>query len=124
MRRRFSIDQDSLGAKCAGIRSMIHYVTQCEYMLIPLASPVPLRPDGLPAEFPEQIARYGKRSWCRCEFFLFSLLSEMSHYGQSDVRLHAVGSDGVLKQFDKVEFNGEVHAPAPLWPERDPPPEP
>ena len=111
----FSIDQDDGEKKAAGVRSMIHYTTRCSYMLIPVPTPEVVNsdfeagcdPDEYGAYYPEDVADYGSRGWCRVEYFMFGLFSEMRLGAESfDLKLFAAGSSGVLQQFKAVEFLG------------------
>ena len=64
--------QDDKEEKLKGVRSLIKYATLSDYMLVPTEESA-LTGDA--AKFPEGIPGYGKRGWCRCEFFIFSHLS-------------------------------------------------
>merc|ERR1712224_1098168 len=98
----YSIDQVDETQKKKGVASMLFYTTQAKYMLIPLATENTLKdpsdPDSECAYYPEDITEYGERGWCRVEYFIFSLWSQMqgSRYG---VELYACGTDGELRQF-------------------------
>ena len=56
---------------------------------------------GLAAEYPEDIPGYGTRSWCRVEYFLFSLAAEMRE--REVVELYAIKRDGVLQPYPSVK---------------------
>ena len=122
----FSIDQVDAAKKELGVQSMLYYASKCEAMLIPVQTPHVVTgdfkpgddPDDHAAYYPEDVADYGARGWCRVEFFLFSLYFEMRH-GCPDalkpLRLYAAaggggggGGSGVaeLQQFKVVEFLG------------------
>ena len=49
----FSIDQVDSAKKSQGIESMLHYTTQCDYMLIPLATDGPADENGEYVYYPE-----------------------------------------------------------------------
>jgi len=107
---------------------MITYVQRCDFMLIPVPTPQVVShdfADGDDAEdfgayYPEDIAGYGSRGWCRVEYFIFGLFSEMrisptSQRGGGSgaplvevppLALFASGSDGAPQQFKAVEFLG------------------
>eukprot|EP00966_Prymnesium_polylepis_P099790 2310469-Prymnesium_polylepis.1 len=111
----FSIDQDDPHRKAAGVRSMISYATRSTHMLIPLPGAHIVTaeytdgddPDDFAAYYPEDLAGYGERGWCRVEYFIFGLWSEMQPGAESyDLRLFAVSSVGELKHFRTVEFVG------------------
>ena len=196
----YSIDQEDAALKSAGVQSMLHYTTECRYMLIPgmhaavrspdvppracvsvscspsqhCASPCRMgssngadshrrlcrgrRPRGLRCILPGGHRRLsvasshaqnspsrqprmrappisthdhaawdggrspspplsrlcicladGRRGWCRIEYFIFGLASEMrrdSSAGGESLRLFAVGASGALQQFKVVEFLG------------------
>ena len=113
----FSIDQVDAEKKVSGVRSMIHYTTRCSHMLIPVPSKAVVNndyvdgedPDDYAAYYPEDVADYGSRGWCRVEYFLFGLYSEMrdgAMDGASPLKLFAVGGSGELQQFKVVEFLG------------------
>lgn len=72
----FSIDQDDPQVKLAGVMSLIHYATLSTAMLIPC------RDEAVEAAYPEDLPVYGTRGWCRAEYFIFSLTSELAGEGQ------------------------------------------
>ena len=78
------------------MQSLIKYVTLSDYMLVPTSI---TEVAGNAAKSPMRIAGYGDRGWCRCEFFIFSLLAEMR---QQDVELYAISSNGALNQYPSV----------------------
>ena len=100
----FSIDQDDSRVKSLGIQSLIHYTTNCTAMLIPTPHAEVM------AFYPEKLPVYGKRAWCRAEFFVFALYAEM--VGR-DVRLYAAATDGVLRQFQDLKFHGDLFKDMP-----------
>mmetsp|Transcript_79568 Transcript_79568/g.158166 ORF Transcript_79568/g.158166 Transcript_79568/m.158166 type:complete len:237 (-) Transcript_79568:334-1044(-) len=63
---------------------------------------------------PEDVAVYGSRGWCRVEYFIFGLSSEISISNRTasgmdempPLPLFAVGSEGAVQQFKSVEFLG------------------
>ena len=72
----FSIDQVDDARKAQGVRSMAHYTTACDLMLIPVATPHVVSEEyaaaaagtAAPAEecmayYPEEVADYGARGW-------------------------------------------------------------
>lgn len=61
----FSISQEDPTRKAQCIRSMLHYVKQCDYVLIPLPTETVSTETGVEANYPEEIETYGTRSWCR-----------------------------------------------------------
>ena len=71
----FSVDQDDAELKAAGVQSMIHYTTRCSHMLIPVPTAEVVNgdfiegadPDDCGAYYPEDVADYGSRGWCRIE---------------------------------------------------------
>jgi len=95
----FSIYQDDLEMKLKGVESLIKYATLCDYMLVPTEEDKMLPPQ------PEKIPEYGRRGWCRCEYFIFSSWCEMQNKG--DVQLYAASLDGTLRQYKKVVVRGE-----------------
>ena len=66
---------------------------------------------GAAATYPEEIPDYGKRGWCRSEYFVFSLVAEMQDSTQ-DVQLYAVTTDGRIHQYPKVKVVGEQYMPS------------
>ena len=62
------------------------------------------------AFYPEKLPVYGKRAWCRAEFFVFALYAEM--VGR-DVRLYAAATDGMLRQFQDLKFHGDLFKDMP-----------
>ena len=50
------------------------------------------------------------RGWCRCEYFVFSLWSEMMR--AEEVQLYQITRGGFLVQFPKVEVGGRVLMPS------------
>ena len=94
-----SIYQDDKEMKLRGIKSLIHYTTCCEAMLIPSED------EEVDAPFPEYIFGYGKRGWCRAEYFFFSLSAAMKGC-EGDVHLYAAATDGTLKRYKDVSFDG------------------
>ena len=58
-----SIAQDDKEAKGKGIRSLISYTTQCQYMLVPVDMK---ELKGYQSVYPEDIPDYGKRAWVSC----------------------------------------------------------
>ena len=111
-----------------GVNSMIHFVTLCEFMLIPVPTPLVVNhewADGedasdYPAYYPEDIADYGARGWCRVEYFIFGLFSEMraaaalrAADGLPTLQLFACGTSGELQQFKVVEFLGGARGDMP-----------
>lgn len=117
----FSIDQVDEASKAAGVRSMIHYTTKCTHMLVPVPTPTVVSgdyvdgesdPEECAAYYPEDVADYGARGWCRIEYFVFGLFFEMLEGGggpcsRDALPLYAVGKDASeLQQFKVVEFLG------------------
>ena len=118
----FSIDQLDEVRKAAGVKSMISYVTHSAFMLIPVPTAQVVNhdfkegddPEEHGAYYPEDVAVYGSRGWCRLEYFVFGLFSEISIGETSMVvdgdlpplKLYAVGANGELKHFKVVEFLG------------------
>ena len=85
--------------KGKGVRSLIHWATQCDAMLVPTAE------DEVTADWPEGIPDYGTRGWCRGEYFVFALSSAIR--GRADeVELYAASTSGALKRFNQVDFQG------------------
>lgn len=120
----FSIDQLDEVRKAAGVKSMISYVTRSTFMLIPVPTVQVVShdfeegddPEEHGAYYPEDVAVYGSRGWCRLEYFVFGLFSEIS-IGETlkgknfegdlpPLKLYAVGANGELKHFKVVEFLG------------------
>ena len=112
----WSIDQLDEARKALGVQSMIHYTTRSDYMLIPVPTAEVVNadftdgadPDECAAYYPEDVAEYGSRGWCRVEYFIFGLFSEMrpGAVAETPLKLFAVGSSGALQQFKTVEFMG------------------
>jgi len=102
----FSIDQVNPELKLQGIRSLLHYVSRCQFMLIPLVDPARpscLSSQGAPPRFPEQVPGYGARAWCRLESFAFSLRAEMLSRGEGGgVGLYLSDAAGTVSQFERV----------------------
>ena len=63
----------------------------------------------LVAPTPPFIPGYGKRGWCRCEYFIFSLAAEMR---EREVELYAILSGGELKQYPAVKVVGAQFLPS------------
>jgi hypothetical protein len=104
----FSINQDDPDLKTLGIASLLRYTTNCTHMLVPLAQELA----DVNIKYPEQIPTYGKRAWCRSEFFCFSCLSEM-RIEAGGIKLFACGRKGKLKQFHQVNLEGGAHKDMP-----------
>lgn len=117
----FSIDQLDEVRKAAGVKSMISYITRSAFMLIPVPTAQVVShefaegddPEEHGAFYPEDVAVYGARGWCRLEYFVFGLYSEIqiepSKVVEDDLPplpLYAVGADGELQHFKVVEFLG------------------
>ena len=58
-----SIAQDDKEAKLKGVKSLISYTTQCQYMLVPVDEK---ELKGFASKYPEQIPDYGKCAWVSC----------------------------------------------------------
>jgi len=91
-----SIYQDDKDEKMKGVRSLIKYATLCDYMLVPTE-------EEQLFGFPDMIPGYGKRGWCRVEYFIFSLAAEMRG---REAQLYGIKRDGLLKQYPKVNVRG------------------
>ena len=94
-----SIYQDDNEMKGKGVRSLIHWATRCDAMLVPTDEA------RVSARFPENIAGYGSRGWCRAEYFIFSLWSAIVGR-EGEVELYAASTDGELRRFKEVVFEG------------------
>jgi len=92
------IYQDDRPMKLKGVKSLIKDATDCKFMLIPTEE------ERVTVGYPEKIKTYGKRGWCRAEFFIFALWSAIVGR-EGEVELYAAARDGALKRFSKVEFN-------------------
>ena len=101
-----SIYQDDNEMKGKGVRSLIHWATRCDAMLVPTDEAL------VSARYPEKIAGYGSRGWCRAEYFIFSLWSAIVGR-EGEVELYAASTDGTLKRFEEVLFAGGVHNDMP-----------
>jgi hypothetical protein len=111
-----SIYQDDKEMKLKGVISLIAYAARCQFMLIPTEE------SGDPGHLPDLIPGYGKRGWCRVEYFIFALLAEMEgkvaeyeegmpqwpeyHVKGTGVQLYAIQRGGELKQYPQVNFTG------------------
>jgi len=119
-----SIYQDDEEAKLKGVHSLIKYATLSDYMLVPTEEEeLPKYPASL---FPKFIPGYGKRGWCRVEYFIFQLAAEMRgreaqfrsdrpgavHVPGTGARLYSIKRDGSLKQYERVIVDGEEHMPS------------
>ena len=93
-----SASQDDKEEKLKGVHSLIKYATLSDYMLVPTEE---AELTGIAAEYPEDIPGYGKRSWCRVEYFLFSLAAEMRE--REVVELYAIKRHGVLQPYPSVK---------------------
>ena len=81
-----SIYQDDTKEKLNGVKSLIRYAALCDYMLVPTED---VYYDRGEATDPERILGYGKRAWCRVEYFVFSLLAEMQGK-EGEVQLYTI----------------------------------
>ena len=97
--------QDDKEEKLKGVRSLIKYATLSDYMLVPTEE---REMQGAAARFPEEIPGYGRRAWCRCEYFIFSLAAEMR---ECEVELYAILLDGALHQYPAVKVRRGAHTP-------------
>jgi len=103
-----SIYQDDKDEKMKGVRSLIKYATLSDYMLVPTE-------EERQQMYPENIPGYGKRGWCRVEYFIFSLAAEMRG---REARLYAIHCDPapstatLLKQYPKVSVTGGRDMPS------------
>ena len=115
----FSIDQDDMEKKLRGVRSLIHYVTCCDVMLIPVFEPTTDPDPQSSGPFSRvsmnvyKIPAYGERGWCRCEFFIFVCSSEIQGVSEYRVPLFACGTEdgghvgaGTWKHYNMVTFHG------------------
>ena len=98
------IYQDDKAIKGLGVRSLIKYATLCKAMLIPTEEA------NVKGWFQFKMEGYGKRGWCRTEFFVLSLWSAMTD-GPGRVQLYAAARDGQLTRFNKVSFHGSDGVP-------------
>lgn len=89
------------------MKSLIKYATLCDYMLVPTEE---TSLTWKAAEYPECIPGYGRRGWCRAEYFIFSLWAEM--IGSKTVPLYAIKRDGQLNQYPTVKVLGAEFMPS------------
>lgn len=87
-----------------GVMSLIKYAARCEYMLVPTEEEK--SKDYRPTKSPLGILGYGRRGWCRAEFFIFSLLAEMQQDARAAVKLVSVLRDGSLVRHNEVKVLG------------------
>ena len=117
-----SIYQDDKEEKMKGVRSLIKYATLCDYMLVPTEEEELRR-------YPHKIPGYGSRGWCRVEYFIFSLASEMRgrvwdyKVPGTGVPLYGIKRDGSLHQCPKVMVREKWEMPSSgalsNWADRD-----
>ena len=95
------LTQDDKEEKLKGVNSLIKYATLSDYMLVPTdldeSAPFWL----LIGVGPQNIPGYGKRAWCRVEYFIFSLAAEMRESGA--VELYAIKRNGELEAYPFVK---------------------
>ena len=92
------LTQDDKEEKLKGVNSLIKYATLSDYMLVP----TDLDKLGYwEAKRPYFIPIYGKRAWCRTEYFIFSLAAEMRESGV--VELYAIKRNGELQAYPSVK---------------------
>ena len=102
------ISQDDPEEKGRGVQSLIAYTTLCDYMLVPTQQ---AKFKGDACTFPELIRGYGRRGWCRGEFFTFSLWAEMQPDRQK-VQLYAATRDGKLQHYPEVKVRSAAYMPS------------
>jgi len=108
-----SISQDDKEEKLKGVKSLIHYAAMCDYMLVPTEDMFEER--GVATD-PYRIRDYGKRAWCRIEYFVFSLLAEMQarEDEENPVQLYTILlfhpeiQRYVIQQYPKVQLGANV----------------
>jgi len=108
-----SIYQDDKEEKLKGVGSLIKYATLSDYMLVPTDEDEDLDL----ASYPEDIPGYGSRGWCRVEYIIFSLASEMrgrtwEGVPGSGAQLYGIYRDGSLKQYPEVTVSSEESMPS------------
>ena len=101
------IAQDDLDEKSKGVQSLIAYTTLCDYMLVPTEEGE-FAGDAL--TYPEDVPGYGKRGWCRSEFFVFSSWAEMEEV--TEVQLYAATREGALQHYPVVKIIGAEFMPS------------
>ena len=92
------LTQDDKEEKLKGVNSLIKYATLSDYMLVPTDQDNLI---GNAAKYPEDIPGYGKRAWCRTEYFIFSLAAEMRE--SEVVELYAIKRNGELQAYPSVK---------------------
>jgi hypothetical protein len=93
------------------VQSLIAYTTLCDYMLVPTQEGE-LKHDakGNALKYPEHIPGYGKRGWCRSEYFIFSLWAEVQ--ALSKVQLYAATREGALTHYPAVRIPSQDTMPS------------
>ena len=91
------LTQDDKEEKLKGVNSLIKYATLSDYMLVPTDMGRELRYYGSLSSIPG----YGKRAWCRTEYFIFSLAAEMRE--SEVVELYAIKPNGELQAYPSVK---------------------
>ena len=105
----FCIAQDDAERKLSSIKSLIKYVTLCEFMLIPAETEEAFTTRGYVDPGPDNIPGYGERAWCRLEWFIFMLWSELE--GAAEVHLYAVNLEGVLHRYPRLQIYVDSQKP-------------
>ena len=85
---------------------------------------VPTEEEALASPYPCFIPYYGRRGWCRVEYFIFSLWAGMlgqawdemrskwdPTFRTGEVQLYAILRDGRLEPFPTIEVTGEDDLP-------------
>ena len=106
------IDQDDVDERGRGVQSLIHWTTQCAFMLIPTqhdASQWVGVMDTLAILSPGDLPDYGPRGWCRLEWFIFTLWAAIQ--GVDDLQLYAVNLVGDLNDYPEVYVGDENELP-------------
>lgn len=101
-----SLDQQDKALKLKGVTSLINYVKMCKAMLVPTEE------TSLRVSYPNEIPQYGTRGWCRIEYFIFALLSEMADRN-GKAEMYAAARDGKLKRFSDISFDGGAASDMP-----------
>ena len=91
------------------MQSLIHWTTQCTYMLIPTehnADEWMEVMETLAIFNPGDLPGYGPRAWCRLECFIFMLWTAIQ--GVQRVQLCAVNVEGELIDYPEVNLGDEL----------------
>ena len=106
--------------KLKGVMSLIKYATLSTYMLVPTEEEKLMRDNYISTPYyPGQIPHYGKRGWCRVEYFIFGLWASMQgtqlRIGDQDkpwVHLYGIARNGDIRSFKDIEYTGDGDLPS------------